>query len=245
MKKVISVALAFIMVLTLVQLPMNVHASGLEPLSEAIDSEEKLTLTLYGEYFDEGVNFGLEVTSRDDYQLAQANSSGNVSITFQDIETKQIYTQEISYYTNDLTSKIYVNGKLEKLGFGENRNVIISAIEVNQIKYTNLNEAQFTYSDRIVPHIVSIELDKNNKSVYTETGEYSFIITTDKNYNRWPNANLNVEDGNGHSRNVNMSVEPISDIQYKLTYHIDAQTAIKGQYSFESLNFGHLYICLL
>ena len=63
-------------------------------------------------------------------------------------------------------------------------------------------------------------MDKNNKSVYTETGEYSFIITTDKNYNRWPNANLNVDDGNGHSRIVNMSVEPISDIQYKLTYHI-------------------------
>lgn len=242
MKKVISVALAFIMVLTLVQLPMNVHASGLEPLSEAIDSEEKLTLTLYGNYFDEGVNLSLEVTSRDDYQLAQANSSGNVSITFQDIETKQTYTQEMSYYTDDLTSKIHINDNLEKLGFGENRNVIISAIEVNQIKYTNLNEAQFTYSDRIVPHIVSIELDKNNKSVYTETGEYSFIITTDKNYNRWPNANLNVEDGNGHSRNVNMSVEPISDIQYKLTYHIDAQRAIKGQYSFELLNFGDLYI---
>ena len=89
MKKVISVALAFIMVLTLVQLPMNVHASGLEPLSEAIDSEEKLTLTLYGNYFDEGVNLNLEVTSRDDYQLTEANSSGNVSITFQDIETKQ------------------------------------------------------------------------------------------------------------------------------------------------------------
>lgn len=56
------------------------------------------------------------------------------------------------------------------------------------------------------------------------------------------NAKFNVDGGNGHSRIVNMSVEPISDIQYKLTYHIDAQTAIKGQYSFESLNFGDLYM---
>lgn len=246
MKKTITVVLALLMVLTLVKLPNNVYATNVKPLSEAVESEE--ILTLESSYTDSNIResdyFSLNVTSRDDYQLVEANSYGNVQVTFQDVETKQIYTQELEYHADENSgSKVNIYGNINKLGFGENRQVTISAIEINQLKYTHFNELYFIYSDRVILNILSVIPADSNKSVYTENGEYSFIVTTDKTYGRTPNAILSVQDEQGHTRTVyNLESNQLSDNQYVIKYRIDENTAIKGKYTLQQLNFGDLFI---
>ncbi len=243
MKKIISIFLALLMVLTVIQFPSNVSAKSVTPLDSAIDSDEELNITLSTEWLRDNDYLTLMVTSREDYQLAKANDAGTAQVTFQDVETKQTYTQELNYHADEnLNYQVSIFGNVDKLGFGENRPITISAIEINQKSYTHFNNVSLTYSDRIIPNIISVKPDDNNQEVYTEKGEYSFVITTDQKYSIYPSARLKVQDEQNHTRTVYTTSEQLSDMQYRITFQINEDTAIKGKYTLNELYFGDLYI---
>lgn len=256
MKKMLSIVLVLVMTLTLIQVPTYaVGENGInENVKSSIDSMEELTAHFDDgrTHYEENDYMSISVSSREEYQLiTNGETNGNASVVFQlEDDSTKTFRQEFDYYQNTSNGdQVQICGNLDKLNFGKNCTVKIIEIQINDVSYKNINSNQglsFTYSDIIIPKILSVVPDENNKAVYDDeynVDQFAFYVNLEQPIEEsGVNCSMLVTNNDGDTRYVYLMTDRISDTQFKIYFDINSQQTFKGKYTFESLNVDRLYI---